>query len=162
MRPGEDSALENERRVLQNLGRIQETAGGAYAALYDSPESAVVLARLAAKRLEELARIDPALAEIRESLKPAEIALTEASYALRDYLGGLEANPGRLDEIEGRLGAIDKAKRKYGAAVEEVLAYLTQVVQNIDGVEHAGERMDALRAQRRNAAASGTMPLRRS
>jgi DNA repair protein RecN (Recombination protein N) len=68
---------------------------------------------------------------------------------LRDYLGGLEANPGRLDEIEGRLAAIDKAKRKYGASVEEVLAYLAQIVQNIDGVEHAGERMEALRAEHR-------------
>jgi len=150
LQPGEDSALENERRVLQNLGRIQETAGGAYAALYDSPESAVVLARLAAKKLEELARIDPALAEIRETLKPAEIALTEASYALRDYLGGLEANPGRLDEIEGRLSAIDKAKRKYGASVEEMLAYLAQIVQKVDAVEHASQRMEALSVERRD------------
>jgi DNA repair protein RecN (Recombination protein N) len=150
LQPGEDSALENERRVLQNLGRIQETAGGAYAALYDSPESAVVLARLAAKKLEELARIDPALGEIRDTLKPAEIALAEVSYALRDYLGGLEANPGRLDAIEGRLSAIDKAKRKYGASVEEVLVYLVQIVQNIGAVEHAGERMEALRTERHN------------
>ncbi|MCU1273985.1 MAG: repair protein RecN, partial [Bryobacterales bacterium] len=53
-------------------------------------------------------------------------------------------------EIEGRLAAIDKAKRKYGATVEEVLAYLAQIVQNIDGVEHAGERMETLRAERRS------------
>ena len=67
-----------------------------------SPPSA--LAHLAAKKLEELARIDPALGEIRESLKPAEIALSEASYALRDYLGGLEANPGAAgrDRIPAR------------------------------------------------------------
>jgi DNA repair protein RecN (Recombination protein N) len=149
LQPGEDTALENERRVLQNLGRILETAGGAYAALYDSPESAMALARLAAKKLEELARIDPALAEIRESLKPAEIALADASYALRDYLGRLEANPARLEEIETRLAAIDKAKRKYGATLEDVLAYLEQVTRNIDAVEHAGEHMDKLRAERR-------------
>jgi DNA repair protein RecN (Recombination protein N) len=135
--------------VLQNLGRILETAGGAYAALYDSPESAMALARLAAKKLEELARIDPALAEIRESLKPAEIALADASYSLRDYLGRLEANPARLEEIETRLAAIDKAKRKYGATLEDVLAYLEQVTRNIDAVEHAGEHMDKLRAERR-------------
>jgi DNA repair protein RecN (Recombination protein N) len=148
LQPGEDTALENERRVLQNLGRILETAGGAYAALYDSPESAMALARLAAKKLEELARIDSGLAEIRESLKPAEIALADASYALRDYLSRLEANPARLEEIETRLAAIDKAKRKYGATLEEVLAYLEQVSRNIDAVEHAGERVDALRAER--------------
>ena len=143
----EDTALDNERRVLQNLSRILENAGAAYAALYDSPESAVVLARLAAKKLEELTRIDPALGEIRESLKPAEIALTEGSYALRDYLGALDANPARLEEIETRLAAIDKAKRKYGATVEEVLGYLEQVTQNIDAVEHAGERMEQLRVE---------------
>jgi len=148
LQPGEDATLENERRVLQNLGRILETAGGAYAALYDSPESAVALTRLAAKKLEELARIDPALCEIRETLKPAEIALSEAAYALRDYLGRLEANPARLEEIETRLAAIDKAKRKYGTSIEEMLGYLDQVARNIDAVQHAGERMEQLRAER--------------
>lgn len=153
LQPGEDTALENERRVLQNLGRLLETAGAAYAALYDSPESASALARLAAKKLEELTRIDPSLAEIRESLKPAELALTEASYALRDYLGGLEANPGRLEEIESRLAAIDKAKRKYGATIEDILRFLEEVTRNIDAVEHAGERMEALRAGRKKLTA---------
>jgi len=145
---GEDVTLESERRVLQNLGRILETAGAAYAALYDSPESAAALTKVAAKKLEEIARIDPSLAEIRESLKPAEVALAEASYALRDYLGGLEANPGRLEEIESRLAAIDKAKRKYGASIDEILRFLDEVTGNIDAVEHAGERMEALRAER--------------
>lgn len=51
--PGEDAALDAERRVLQNLGRIQENAGTAYASLYDSPESATVQVRTAFKRLEE-------------------------------------------------------------------------------------------------------------
>ncbi len=149
LRPGEDAVLESERRVLQNLGRILDTAGGAYAALYDSPESAVALARLAAKKLEELARIDPALGEIRETFKPAEIGLSEAAYALRDYLGRLEANPARLEEIETRLAAIDKAKRKYGTTIEEILGYLDQVTRSIDAVEHAGERMEQLRVERR-------------
>jgi len=147
----EDVSLETERRVLQNLSRILETAGAAYAALYDSPESAAALTRLAVKKLEELARIDPGLAEIRESLKPAEIALSDASYALRDYLGGLEANPGRLDEIEARLAAIDKAKRKYGATIEQILGFLEEVTGNIDAVQHAGERMEALRRERRKS-----------
>jgi len=135
--------------VLQNLGRILEGAGAAYSALYDSPECASALARQAGKRLEELTRVDPALGAIRESLKPAEIALAEASYALRDYLGKLEANPARLEEIEMRLAVIDKVKRKYGATIEEVTAYLDQVKGNIDAVEHAGERMEGLGAKQR-------------
>ena len=45
LRPDEDAALENERRVLQNVQRLQEAAATAYAAVYDGPESAVSLAR---------------------------------------------------------------------------------------------------------------------
>src|SRR5438046_2734882 len=49
-KPGEDSALEQERRLLMNLGRVQENAGAAFAALYDSPESALALIRAATKK----------------------------------------------------------------------------------------------------------------
>ncbi|HTQ54694.1 MAG TPA: DNA repair protein RecN [Bryobacteraceae bacterium] len=146
--PGEDEALEAERRVLQNLGRLQEHAGTAYAALYDSPESAQALVRTAAKRLDDLCRIDPTLASLREQLQAADAAIKEASYSLRDYLSGLEANPGRLEEIENRLAVLDKLKRKYGATLAEVLAFLGEVRAQIEQVEHAGERMEQLRTER--------------
>ena len=155
--PGEDAALEAERRVLQNLGRLQESADAAYAAVYDSPESAQAQARAASKRLDELCRIDPSLEPVRENLKAADLALHEAAYALRDYLSRLEANPGRLEEIESRLAALDKLKRKYGRSLEEVLLFGDQVRQQIEAVEHTGERMEALRARGRDlAAAYGT------
>ena len=145
---GEDETLEAERRVLQNLERLQENAGTAYGALYDSPESALAQVRLAAKRLDDLGRIDPSLAGLNEQLQSAEVALKEASYSLRDYLAALEANPGRLEEIENRLALLDKLKRKYGKSLAEVLAFLAEVRGQIEQVEHAGERMDALRQER--------------
>ena len=46
------------------------------------------------KRLDELAASILAWPASRENLKPADLALQEASYALRDYLSRLEANPG--------------------------------------------------------------------
>jgi len=151
---GEDETLEAERRVLQNLGRLQENAGAAYAALYDSPESALAQVRLAAKRLDDLCRIDPSLVGLGEQLQSAEVALKEASYSLRDYLSGLEANPGRLEEIENRLAVLDKLKRKYGASVADVIAFLAQVRAQIEQVEHAGERMEELRKERQRLAGS--------
>jgi DNA repair protein RecN (Recombination protein N) len=151
--PEEDAALENERRVLLNLGRIQESAGAAYAALYDSPESAASLVRLAARRVDDLCRIDSTLESVRENLRAAGISLEEASYTLRDYLGGLEANPGRLEEIELRLSAIDRLKRKYGSSIAGILAFLDEVRAQIARVEHAGERMEELRGERKRLAA---------
>jgi DNA repair protein RecN (Recombination protein N) len=145
LQPDEDVALENERRVLQNVQKLQESAEIAYSALYDSPESAVSLTRIANKRLDELLRIDPVLEPLREHLKAADLSLQEVSYGLRDYLSGLEANPGRLEEIENRLAAIDRLKRKYGQTIPEILDFLDEVRRQIASVEHAGERMEELR-----------------
>ena len=144
-KPGEDTALDQERRLLMNVGRVQENAGAAFAALYDAPESALALIRAATKKLDEIARIDNSVAPLREALEPAAIAVQEASYSLRDYLDKLEANPARLEQLEERLSALDKLKRKYGASLEEVLAFLDQVREQISAVENAGERLAALR-----------------
>src|SRR5262245_5609488 len=134
---GEDTALESERRVLQNVQRLQDAASAAYDALYDNPDSAVALTRAAAKRIEEISRIDASVDPVREHLQSASLSLQEASYGLRDYLGGLEANPGRLEEAENRLAAIDRLKRKYGSSIEEILEFLDEVRRQIASVENA-------------------------
>ena len=143
-RPGEDAALEQERRVLQNVARLEEGAHAAYAALYDSPGAAHASIRLALRRLEELCRLDPALEPARAALQGAEVPVEEASFTLRDYLSHLEANPARLEEVETRLAALDKLKRKYGASLEQVLEFLQQVRAQIEAVENAEERKAAL------------------
>ncbi len=148
LRAGEDVALEEERRVQLNMGRLLENTEAAFAALYDAPESAYALVRLAAKKLDELARIDSGLGEIRQTLEPAVIAIQEASYTLRDYLGHLEANPARLEEVESRLAAIEKLKRKYGGTVEQILEFAAAVRGQIEAVENAGETLDRLKKQR--------------
>ena len=151
-REGEDTELENERRVLQNVQRLQEAAETAWAAVYDSPESALSLTRMAAKRIDELCRIDASLEGLREQVKAADLSLQEVSYGLRDYIGRLEANPGRLEEVESRLAALDKLKRKYGQSVPEILAFLAEVRQHVESVEHAGERMEELRRRQKRLA----------
>ena len=80
----------------------------------------------AVKRLEDLRRFDEDLGRVSDLLKPAEIAIDEAAGELRDYLGGLEADPSRLEEVEARLAVIDKLKRKYGATVAEILQFLNR------------------------------------
>jgi DNA repair protein RecN (Recombination protein N) len=151
---GDDATLENERRVLQNVQRLEDAASGAYGALYDNPESAVSLAGSAAKRIDEICRIDASLEPVREHLKNAVLSLQEASYGLRDYLSALEANPGRLEEIENRLAAIDRLKRKYGQSVAEILTFLEDVRRQIAAVENAGARMEELRKEQTRLAES--------
>ena len=145
--PGEDAELENERRVLRNVVRLQELAGGAYATLYEDPDSATAQAGVIAKRLEELARIDESAQEMLTQIQPATIALQETAHSLRHYLGKLEADPGRLDEVEDRLAALEKLKRKYGQSIEHVLAFLEEVRANLMAIETADDRRIALQKE---------------
>ena len=156
LQPREDADLDNERRVLKNVARLQENANAAYAALYDAPESVSTQMRLAVKRIEELCRIDASLQDVLETLKPAEIAVGEASGALRDYLDRLESDPNRLESIESRLDLIDRLKRKYGGSVEEILAFLDDVTTKLGAVESAGERKSALEVHLKQLAESYT------
>ncbi|HWD97411.1 MAG TPA: hypothetical protein VG345_00165, partial [Bryobacteraceae bacterium] len=152
LEPGEDAALETERRVQQNAGRLMETAAAAFEAVYEAPESAWSTLRGVARKLEELARIDPGVDAMRQSLEPALIATQEVSYSLRDYLGRVEANPARLEDIETRLAAIQKLKRKYGGSIEEIIAFGEDAARRIGEMENAGERLEALRRQRETLA----------
>ncbi len=147
LKPSEDAELENERRVLRNVAKLQESANAAYMALYDAPESAATQLRIAEKRIEELCRIDESLQGVLEALRPAGICVNEASVALRDYLDRLEADPQRLEGIEARLALIERLKRKYGGSIEDMLAFLASVGAQLGSVEGAAERKAALELQ---------------
>lgn len=147
--PGEDEELANEKRVLQNVTRLSEHAEAAFTALYDAPDSALAQARSAQRRLEELVRIDDELSEVADLLKPAVIALEEAGRTLRDYVAHLEADPSRLDEVENRLAAMEKLKRKYGSSIEEILSFRDGIQAKVRTVEAASELREAIEARRR-------------
>lgn len=163
LKPNEDAQLEQERAVLRNVAKLQENAGAAYAALsgeeHEEQASVATQLRMALKKLEELARIDASLERVAETLRTAAIGVDDASYAIRDYLDTLEADPKRLDEIESRLALIERLKRKYGGTsvpsrLEDVLAFLEDVRAKMEAIETAGERRARLETDLARASAA--------
>lgn len=144
LKRNEDTELDSERRRLQNVGKLMESANAAYAALYDDEASAYAQLRAALRRLDDVARIDGSLEGALEALRPAEIAVADASATLRDYIGDLEADPARLEEVESRLANLEKLKRKYGGTIGEILAFGEQVAADIEAAESTAERRAAL------------------
>jgi DNA repair protein RecN (Recombination protein N) len=154
LQPGEDAHLEQERLVLRNVARLQENANAAYAALYEDQESVSAQLRTALKKVEELAKIDASLEHVAETLKNAVIGVDDASDAIRDYLDKLEADPKRLDEIESRLALLERLKRKYGASLDQILAFLDDVRAKLEAIETAGERRTRLEQDLTQSAAA--------
>src|SRR4051812_20305699 len=123
LQPGEEDALRQEKKLQANAGRLAELSSEAHAALYE--DEAAVLARLGVvyRKIDELARIDPRFGPYVEGRAAVRAQLDDLALFLRDYRESLQVSPGRLDEIEARLALIERLKRKYGATVEDVLAF---------------------------------------
>ncbi len=153
LQAGEDVQLEEERRVLANMEKVRAAASSAYADLYEDEGAALARLASAARQLDELQRYDASVSSEIEPRAAAHATLEDIADFLRSYLGKLEANPARLEEIEDRLALIDRLKRKYGASVEEILAYREKVQKDIAGLEHADERRESVRKELAQAAA---------
>jgi DNA repair protein RecN (Recombination protein N) len=149
---GEDEAMETEKRVLANAEKLYAAAMGAFEQLYEGGASAEVSLRAAARNLEELARYDGRFAEAAQQLESARATVGDVGASLRDYAEGIDASPERLAEIEDRLAALDRLKRKYGQTVTEVIAFGEEVARKLAEVEDKDEILNALRADLDHAA----------
>ncbi|MGA3262443.1 MAG: DNA repair protein RecN [Terracidiphilus sp.] len=144
--PGEDEALETEKRVLANSEKLYTAAMGAFEQLYEGGASAEVALRAALRNVEELARYDPRFTEAAQQLESARATVGDAAASLRDYAAGINASPERLAEIEDRLALIDRLKRKYGKTIPEVIAFGEEVARKLAEVEDRDEILKELRA----------------
>jgi DNA repair protein RecN (Recombination protein N) len=142
---GEDEALETEKRVLANAEKLYAAAMGAFDQLYEGGASAEVALRAAVRNVEELARYDGRFAEAAQQLESVRATVGDVSASLRDYAEGINASPERLAEIEDRLAALDRLKRKYGKTVAEVIVFGEEVAQRLAEVEDRDEILKTLR-----------------
>jgi DNA repair protein RecN (Recombination protein N) len=152
--PGEDEALETEKRVLANAEKLYAAAMGAFEQLYEGDSSAEGALRAALRNVQELARYDTRFTEPAQQLESARATVGDVGSSLRDYAEGINASPERLVEIEDRLALLDRLKRKYGKTIDEVIAFGEDVASRLAEVEDRDEILKALKAELGAAAAA--------
>ena len=149
---GEDERLESEKLVLANAEKIYGSAMNAFDLLYEGNGSTAASLRAAQKHLEELARYEPKFQDALAALESARISVEDVGATLRDYAGGIQASPERLAEIEERLALLDRLKRKYGPALDQVIAYGEEARKKLAVMENKDEALAELRKQQAAAA----------
>jgi DNA repair protein RecN (Recombination protein N) len=154
LQPGEDEALETEKRVLANAEKLYAAAMGAFDELYEGGASAEVALRAALRNVEELARYDARFTEAVQQLAAARATIGDMAASLRDYAEAINASPERLAEIEDRLALMDRLKRKYGKTIAEVVAFGEGVARKLAEVEDRDEILKTLRAELDTAGAA--------
>ncbi len=153
LQAGEDVKLETEKRVLANAEKLYASAMAAHEMLYEADSSALAGLSAARKHLEELARFDAKFQETLVSLQNAKAAMEDVSATARDYADAIDASPERLAEVEDRLALFDRLKRKYGATIDDVIAYGDEVARKLNEIENKDEVTRELKKQM-DAAAS--------
>jgi len=152
LHPGEDERLEGEKRVLANAEKIYSAAMNAFDLLYEGPASTSSSLRTAQKHIEELSRYEPKFREALEAIETARISVEDVGATLRDYAGGIQSSPERLAEIEDRLALLDRLKRKYGPALDDVIRNGEEVSRKLSEMENKDEILGQLRRELAQAA----------
>jgi len=152
--PAEEAELAPERERLRHAESLRGAASGALAALSGGGEDGGGAAQVAAVAETALAAqdgVDPALDKLAERARGLTVELQELAGELRSYAEGIEAEPGRLQQVEERLDVLDRLKRKHGGSIESVLAHAERCRSEIAQIEGAGERTGELEQRRAEA-----------
>lgn len=150
----EDVQLDAEKRVLSNSERLYTAAMSAHDLLYESENAAETTLGSALKHLEELARFNPRFIEPAQQLAAAKAIVEDVDTEVREFAENVNASPGRLEEIEDRLAALDRLKRKYGRTLSDVMAFGSDATKKLAELENRDALLAELRVQEERDAAA--------
>ncbi|MBE6954307.1 MAG: DNA repair protein RecN [Ruminococcaceae bacterium] len=148
LKAGEEDALEERRKLLQNAEKLRDGLVEAYAALYGGEDSdgAVSLISQAERALAILGRYTDSFEELHKQLGELKFAAQDAAEELRDQRDSFEFSDDELEQIESRLDTIHKL-RKYGADTVSMLEYLENAKKELDEIEFSADRVEKLQKQ---------------
>ncbi len=141
MEPGEEEQLRAERERHRHVAELAEGAAAAAAALTpDDGDGATDLVALAERSVAPLERLAPELQRAGDELRDVELRLRETASDLHAFLASLEAEPGRLEQLEAGLDRIAEAKRRFRCATfDELLARREEAQTELAALEDGSD-----------------------
>ncbi|MEZ4458307.1 MAG: DNA repair protein RecN [bacterium] len=143
---GEEEELERELQVLKHAEKIVDTTQRAESLLYTADGSANERVAEAIHLLTRVTSYDTNLEPLLARLNEAIYAIEDVSRELAGYNDQLDADPARLDHIQGRLEALKHLKRKHGVDVETILVEAAGMRAELQKLENSEERVAELEA----------------
>ena len=148
--PEQEDELRAERERLRHVTELAQAAAGAVAALApDDGEGATDLVGAAERAVAPLEQLAPELGTAGDALREAELQLRETASELRSFLASLEADPGRLEQVETELDRLADLRRRYRAETHrELLERATAARQELAALEDGHDPVQAAEAAR--------------
>jgi len=139
--PGLEDALRAERERFRHTGELVEAAAAAAGAVDpDEGDGAAGLVASAERAVAAVERLAPELGWAGDELRDVELRLREVASALRSFLGSLDADPGRVEEVEAMLERIADAKRRFRCtSYEELLSRAAEARDELAQLDEGGD-----------------------
>ncbi len=144
LKSGEEEKLEKKLRMLENAEKVQGGVESAYQLTYGTAQEALMRAGHA---LDGIAGLDARFAKLAEEVKNLYYGVQEAGAQLQALNEELNFDPRLMDRISERLDMISRLERKYGATVEEVIAFGNEAKARLADIETGEEQILELKKQ---------------
>ena len=143
--PGREDELRAERERLRHVTELAEAAALAAGALApEDGEGATDLIASAERAVAPVERLAPELQAAGDALRQAALQLRETASELRGFLASLEAEPGRLEQVEAELEGFADLRRRH--RVQTFAELLDRGAEARREVEALAEGHDPVRA----------------
>lgn len=148
--PGEDEALDAQRRMMQSADKVRVDIANAARAL--GQDGAENLLGDALRWLEDAAehtgnRLDAAIAALGRTITE----LGDASDQVERCLDDLDVDPLELERTEERLFAIRALSRKHGVAADDLAAFAASLRDRLARLDNGADDLKALQTAAKNA-----------
>ena len=154
--PGEEEELNARRELLRNGEKYIAALSGADYCLSgdDSSTGAVTAIRDAEEALHGIRHLSPDLEELYKRLESLRCEAFDLAETVRDKRAEFDFSPAELDAAEARTDQLYRLKKKYGATVEDMIAYLDKCRTELDAMETADDTLILLDGQLKKAEAN--------
>ena len=150
---GEDEALEERRKLLQNAEKLSNGMDAAVECLYGGDESdgAASLLAQAERELARLSRYTDSFAQLHDRVADLMYQVQDAAEEVRDARDDLSYSADELEQIEARLDVIHRLRRKYGVTCADILEYLEKAKAELDEIEFSDDQLERLKGKLQKA-----------
>ena len=131
----EDSELDEAIKILANAEKISLLSQNAYNLLYEGGNILGSMAQLC-KDTEALSQYDENMARVHQIIEDAYFQLQDGADEIRSFGENIDYSPQKLDAMQSRMEEINKLRRKYGASIEDILAYCEKAKAELDYMEN--------------------------
>lgn len=146
LKDGEEEELKEQKGIILNAEKITTSAAEAKEALYsDNDMCAYNNIYKAVSALEKIEDLDEGIKKARETLLDILYSVQDISEEVMEFSESAEYDERALDEIEERLDVYSKLKRKYGATVSEINAFLKNASEELKTLQNIDENIENMK-----------------